>query len=272
MDGDHLIWTSYKFGDLDITTVTPNADGTYPRVEITPSTSEEVLIEITNRYLYGAVTFYKYNAQKTDTLRGAEFEVRLDPMDPLTKLDDAVVTEINKGMYRVLIPLVSEAAADYYIVETKAPQGYVLNPDPTKNYIKVTLSYADSVKNYTINPVEGQYFTDPEGVPLEVVKFGDVQANNPHEVGQGKAKFTLYHGTLQAGETEPSVWTVIEADENKATDATGKVSFETLLTPFEWYAVAETDFDAQLYRGLESMYIGTEKLVLKDITVGTATS
>ncbi|MBQ6646912.1 MAG: Cna B-type domain-containing protein, partial [Clostridia bacterium] len=270
-DGNHLIWVSYKFGDAAITTVTPNADGTYPRQQITPSTSDEVLIEITNRYMYGAVTFFKYNAEKTETLSGAEFEVRLDPLDERTKLEGAVVTEVSTGKYRVLIPLVSESATDYYIVETKPPQGYVLNPDPSQNYVKATLSWADSVKDYSLNPQEGQYqfLTDPQGNPLEITKFAGVYANNPEEVGQGGARFTLYHGTVAEGETEPSTWTVVEADKNRPTDTEGKVAFETLLTPFQWYAFAETGFDANLYRGIESMYMNGQKLTLETITVGS---
>ena len=271
-DAANFIWVSYQLGNGTAIPVTPGS-----RYEVPVDSVDGFTINVTNNYLYGRVDFFKFNADKSKYLSGAKFEVRHLVNGEWVAIPNASVEEVmsggvGTGKYKALIPLDSANETTYRIYETKAPDNYVINPDPDKRYIEVSLKFDAAAsphgnyKDFAIaNAPEGTYLINTEGSPLEITKYNNVRgATNIDLVGNREIRFTLYHYN-----TTTSAWEEVHTAES--TD--GKLVFdgEHMLTPGEQYAVAETYFNHTKYTGLESIYRNNEKQTLQSITVGTNT-
>ena len=281
---NHFVWVNYQMShevttDEGTETVTDPAVSVTPgsRYEITFSSASEFTVTATNQYRYGKVVIVKFNADKTDQLTGATFEVRLHPDDE-DPIEGSSVTEstTDTGVYTAWIPLVSAEETTYYIVETDPPEDFVLNPDPTKNYITVALGMPNpenpsvtNVREYKVGDGNDDlYLTNEEGSGLTIIKFNNAHGSNylSHIGDEEIIRFSLYHkGT-------DDKWTFVE---EKQSETGGKIVFDTLLAPYEYYAVAETYWNTGDYKGIESMWRTidgvSQKLDLEDITVGTNT-
>ena len=261
-DAAHFIWTSYQIDNETAIPVTPGN-----RYEIPIDSVDGFTITATNLYLYGIVNFYKYDENKQHSLSGAEFEVHHQVDGKWVVIPGATVTETTEGSgkYKAFIPLDSADNTTYRIVETKAPKNYVINPDPTKNYIAVQLSAQNNVEDFTIGlPQEGQYLINETGNPLEVTKFNNVKgAESITYADASTVRFSLYHWDTSR---DPAAWVFVT--EKAIVGDKGKIVFdgEHLLAPFEKYAVAETYFNPELYNRPDGIYIGNDKQTLDTIT------
>ena len=244
------------------------------RYAITPSEAKEIAVEVTNQYLYGIVKFWKLDQSAKNALAGAEFnrvEYSTDDGNNWHALAGATVTgSSNPTYYTAKLPLVSAEATRYRIYETKAPDGCVINPDPTKQYIEVTLSAEDNYKDYAITISElndSEYLTNPKGAPVTITKFNNVHGTDPiGYVAPGDATFGLYRVT---GVDENGVKTV-EFIKDQSVQQNGIVNFEGyLLVPGLTYAIAEIGCEVANYSGLESIYSGDKRLNLEDVKLGS---
>ncbi|MBQ1712498.1 MAG: DUF11 domain-containing protein, partial [Firmicutes bacterium] len=281
VDADHFIWTS-----LTVQPYTVNgAVGTPVNVDVTPgvrypvavSSSGGLTVTATNQYLYGEVTFIKYNGDQSDTVHGVTFVVETynAETDKWETYAPASVEEIKNGetptgRYRAFIPLDGPDPKTYRIREVRAPHGFVMDPDPTKRYIDVSLSAENNKVDYTNNPAPGQYLKNYPGSGLSVIKYRNIHSavtKDQAYAPAGTAEFTLYHETTNG-------W-VLEEGPVSVTGTQGEVKFTTTLYPGEKYAVVETWFRADSidgtdftgFNGLESMWVNGSEAVLGKITV-----
>ncbi len=279
VDPDYFVWTSYKVQPYNAdgsegtpTTVTVNTDTRYP---VTAGSVNGLTVTAVNQYLYGEVTFIKYNGDQSDTVHEASFEVQIKDKDGnWTRYEAASMSELEdesgklSGRYCAFIPLTSPKLTDYRILETNAPHGYILDPDPEKRYIDVQLSAENNVKNFdnidNYEPKEGEYIKNYSGSGLQITKYNNIySAENKGFAAEDSAQFTLYH------EKSPNTWEKVEGPVD-IVGTKGLIEFETTLTPGEKYAVAETYFNSATFSGLESIYAGGEKKTLQDIPYPTA--
>ena len=260
----------------------PNSD----RYKITVDDVNGFTIKVSNQYLYGYVNFWKLDDDLNERpgLTGAQFEVRLDPDDETSVVPGSSVEEIKvngqgTGKYRAYIPLESANLTTYYIFETDPPENYVIDKD--HGSLVVALSAEDNVKDFTVTPdpsdpsypyfqqdgkpKEGEYhyyIPNTKGCTLTVLKYKDVHGVTPEETaGARDATFTVYHKTGTDPVTGEDTWEIVDRFE---TDSDGTITY--LMTPYETYAVGETDFDPSKFNGLEGIYVNNVKQTLVEIT------
>ena len=289
VDNDHFVPILVKIGGEE---VDPEESGRY---KFTVGGSGEISVEVTNRYLYGRVDFWKFDMAKQNALHKAKFSVYHEVEKNGTKVWEVIpgstVYEIgNTGAYRADFPLDSATPTTYHIIETQAPEGgYVINPN--KDYIEVELPGEPTdpddhtFHNYlNLAPTdpdeisaldEGTYFTDPKGNLIKVTKYGSVYQGGGAKVGEEDVTFGLYrwNGSYNAdnewvGEVDADGNPICSLLVEKASDSDGLIDFNYLLSPNQWYAIAEIGYDHDKFSGIDSIVIDGAPVELKTIAVG----
>ena len=246
-----FILASYQIGDA---TITLGENET--RAPFYVGTDDVVSITANNQYLYGKILLQKYDENKVNTLPKAEFVIQHKVNDVWTTFSENTFTfdEYSNGRYRLIFPLDRKEATEYRVLETKAPEGYVLEPNEEDRSIIVSLKWDDNattpqergnVKDVTANPDsplydESLFLTNTQGNPLEIEKLGYDKnaASFKQEVKAGDVKFKLYHYVRDTEHPDGAWIEIAEA----TSDDNGKVAFgiDKLLVPHDTYAIAES--------------------------------
>ena len=164
-DAEHFVIVSYKVGEDTEIPVTPGS-----RYEVPVDTAQGFVVTVTNQYLYGKVDFVKRNSDKEATnklLPGATFEVRHltdAATDKWEKVPGSEVIDNGDGSYTANLPLDSAAETTYRIYELTPPPGFVMNPDPEKQYIEVKLSAETNYVDYKASEADKETVYNTEGV------------------------------------------------------------------------------------------------------------
>ncbi|WP_257478978.1 SpaH/EbpB family LPXTG-anchored major pilin [Acidipropionibacterium jensenii] len=125
--------------------------GTYTNTAVTNVNGHE-FTSAPQTSQWGGITITKQDASTKEKLDGAEFSIYNDLNG--VKDDKALANGTTKGGALSFGPLwvsnnSSQASRDYWIVETKAPTGYVLDPTPIK--VTVTPATEETYKEVTVD-------------------------------------------------------------------------------------------------------------------------
>ncbi|MCQ2554568.1 MAG: Cna B-type domain-containing protein [Clostridia bacterium] len=247
--------TGYKLATVKIngTEKTP-VNGRY---EVVAGNANDVSVSVKNTYMRGTVKFMKVDREEfTKLLPGASFAVCIENENGVPEpVSGSSVTEVldedgnGTGIYVADVLLVSEDTTEYVIVETAAPDGYVLI-DGTKLYVE--LSAEENVVDWS-NESEAnrdKYLSNVKGWHLDITKYRTLlTATDPATAEEGTVSFTLLHF-----DKEKQEW-VIEK-QNVPVDGSGKVSF--LLTPGDDYAFFEASFNSGKFLSLDSWAVDSK--------------
>lgn len=213
---------------------TTNSDGSYTFTVPKGSQAANVAVTATNTYLYADLLIHKVDGS-SNPLPGAEFTVY--QADGTTKV--GVMQDKGDGSYSLRVKLTGTGEHTFQIQETKAPEGYVLNAQPTA----VTVTPG---KLATVNTP----FTNQKGAIIKLVKYSTVQSGqNPLPLAG--AGFTLYEQTADG-------WAEVAT---ATTNSQGSLQFT--VDGNKVYALRETKVPAG-YGGLESILQDNKALTPDD--------
>ena len=144
---------------------------TLPLTEDTGETGKDGYSQllITNYAHYGQLKILKLDSMNPNiTLAGAKFSIYSD--EACTKLVDTVTTDADGTAYSRLLP-VGEGGTDYWIKETKSPEGYL----PSVDKIKVTAETGQkeiTVLNPQLTSIQITKTDSVTKEPMKGVKYG----------------------------------------------------------------------------------------------------
>ena len=229
----------------------------YYEIEI-PTDGSNVTVTVSNILLEAKVKIFKYDGETGTGLTGASFEVLKS--DGKTVVTKASITDNGDGSYTAVIPLEGTTAANFYIRETKAPDGGYTIDENNKDILVRDLT-PGAYKEYKFNGTEA---TDNElvlpnfkGIDVTVLKYGGLPDNTGVDPLAG-AKFQMYFST--DGGNNWSTWHPAET-----TGSDGKATFQ-ILKGYD-YAVAEIN-DVKGYVGIYGVYKNNTKLETKTSSDG----
>ncbi len=266
----------YRLTDVCLGTqhLTATSGGRYP---ITVSGVDTVELRLTNTLMRGTVTFRKSDAViLTKLLPGAAFTVV--GSDGVTPVAGASVSEVldstgsGTGIYTASIPLTSADPTDYYIVETNAPTGYILQAGIK---LKATLSPEHNYYDWrnVPNNENDKFLVNRAGWTLSIQKYVNLHSAMEGMTEEEQARFKANEGdaffTLYAYDTDTDEWVIMIG--GGSTDSNGVATW--LLTPGETYAVCESSFNTAKFIGPDGWYNAAGQNItssLETITVNGA--
>lgn len=231
-------------------TATGNA-GYYP---VTVKDAGIISIDVVNRYMRGKVEFEKKDRETGALLHGAEFKVCKDAAGTQVISGASVKEEKDTagkgtGKYIVDIPLTSVASTSYYVIETKAPEHYLLDREHPASF-EVELS---AEHNYVDLVAENEPVVNNYGWYVDLTKYANwyVAGTTVPTAAQDDAAFTVYQYVPETG------WKLVPSydpvDSSKTSvDANGEIRW--LLDPNFKYAIEESYFNAGKYIAIDSVY------------------
>lgn len=173
------------------------------------------------------VTIYKVDSNGGKPLSGAEFAI-FNKEDLTTKIADVTETT-TPGTYTASIPA---AAISYVVIETKAPDGYVL--DTTPHNIVINQKVQADIIEFEAEPLT--ISNDEMSGNVEVVKYDETTGTKKYLAG---AVFEIYDSS---GKVVDTITTNIEGKAMSKNLSTGSYTMKEIKAP-EGYELVSDVYD-----------------------------
>lgn len=193
------------------------------------------------------VTIYKVDSNGGKPLSGAEFAI-FDKEDLTTKIADVTETT-TPGTYTASIPA---AAISYVVIETKAPDGYVL--DTTPHNIVINQKVQADIVEFEAEPLT--ISNDEMSGNVEVVKYDQTSGTIKYLAG---AVFEVYDST---GKVVDTITTNIEGKAMSKNLIAGSYTMKEVKAP-EGYELVSDEYDFTISPTVKHKTISVENKPLK---------
>ena len=200
------------------------------RYDFTVDTNDKVYsFTVSNEQVKSTIKIAKIDADTNKPLKGATFKL-------YRKSDDSEVTTITTGSNGFAM-LNAIPYGEYYVVETIAPEGYVLNSARqditiTDNNNTYTFSFTNKIieGGLTISKVDGDTGSPLQGVEFKIYNSADDEVSTVTTDNKGKAVVNnLAYGDYYFKETKaPTGYFISNAKVNFSIDTNGQMITKTV--------------------------------------------